>query len=325
MTPVTVTTHPRLHLGLHDCGYATNRLFGGIGIAFRGFPTTVTASASEETKLDFSSGIQLSDRALGDINQLLSRLESRYGTFSIEVVSTAPEHRGFGSKTSLLLAIAWAVVKFKKQEKATTPADMVQLTGRGGTSGIGVNSFWYGGLIADGGHKAEGEREFAPSAARSALKAPPIIARHDMPADWCVQLFYDPDFRPVEGAVEKQKFKEYMPLPDIENLRAVAATYHGLIPAVIEQDLGQFASALQVMNMTGMKRIEVDLQTERTKNFLRAARKSRLAAGLTSFGPTVFVINESGGEAIERTERLASQACLVNLGKYEFDNTGMGG
>lgn len=146
-----------------------------------------------------------------------------------------------------------------------------------------------------------------------------------MPADWCVQLFYDPDFQPVEGAVEKQKFKEYMPLPDSENLRAVAATYHGLIPAVIEQDLGQFASALQVMNMTGMKRIEVDLQTERTKNFLRAAWESGLAAGLTSFGPTVFVINESGGEAIERTERLASQAGLVNLGKYEFDNTGIGG
>ena len=167
LTATTITTHSRLHLGLHDCGYATERLFGGVGITFKGFPTSVKASVSEETNLRFSLGTQLSDRALDDVNKLISQLESQYGTFSVEVISVTPEHRGFGSKTSLLSAIAWSVVKLMKGHQTATPADIMQLTGRGGTSGIGVNSFWYGGLIADGGHKASIERDFAPSAART--------------------------------------------------------------------------------------------------------------------------------------------------------------
>ena len=320
---IRVTAYPRLHFGLHDCGNATNRVFGGVGVAFKGFPTVVEVSSSSQSTISFTSEDRLSNRTVRAVNNLAERLEP-FGAHNINIISSAPEHMGFGSKTSLLLTIAHAIAINNNRQKRYNKESLSLLTQRGGTSGIGVNTFWNGGMVADGGHSTQKEnRLFAPSSSRKPITIAPIVSHVKMPIDWRVRLFYDPHFTPIEGNDEKEYFAKLMPLPEIENLRALAATYHGIIPSVLESDLAQLAQAIRDMNNTGMKRHELALQTENTKKFLTNAWKNNYVAGLSSFGPTVFVIDHNGSLSLDAASKAARDLGLMELGTFEFDNHGV--
>ena len=77
--------------------------------------------------------------------------------------------------------------------------DMAKIVGRGGTSGIGVESFENGGFIIDGGHKRVEKPSFLPSSASPATP-PPIIARYNFPLDWKIILAIPNVERGVSGA-----------------------------------------------------------------------------------------------------------------------------
>jgi len=322
---VRITAYPRLHFGLHDCGNATNRLFGGIGAAIKGPPTIVEATFSKTTSYSVSfTAADMSDRTVEAVNNLIERLQlASDGHYAITVVSSAPEHMGLGSKTSLLLAIVEAVAAIDDTLMKYDRDSLVRLTQRGGTSGVGVNTFRLGGLIADGGHRSHIERNFAPSSARKPDDIAPVIARVALPDEWRVALFYDPLHQSIEGQTEKAYFKKIMPLPEIDNLCALAATYHGILPAVIDKDLDQLAVAFKDMNNTGMKRHELNLQTDSSKQFLSAIWGHGYAAGVSSFGPAIFVIHHRDSPNIAITREIAHQSGLTELGIYEFDNSGV--
>src|SRR6185369_4242893 len=156
-----VSTSPRLHLGLLDCGNATLRQFGGIGLAIDGLRTEVHAVPSVAWEIDYEKDVHLSQRTHGDVQALLERLHDVLPATRISVKSSAPEHMGLGSKTSLLLAITTAA--FAVYKKKLPRQEIIKLTQRGGTSGAGVNLFWEGGLVIDSGHDIPPEaRTFAP-------------------------------------------------------------------------------------------------------------------------------------------------------------------
>ncbi len=322
---VRITAYPRLHFGLHDCGNATNRLFGGIGAAIKGPPTIVEVALSETGSYSMSfTRASISDRTVEAVNDLIERLQlASDGRYAITIVSSAPEHMGLGSKTSLLLAIVQAIATIDHTLMEYDRASLVGLTQRGGTSGVGINTFQLGGLIADGGHHSQTERNFAPSSVRRPVGIAPVIARVALPDEWRVALFYDPLHRPIEGQTEKAYFKKIMPLPEIDNLRALAATYHGILPAVIDKDLNQLAAALKDMNNTGMKRHELNLQTDSSKQFLSAVWEHGYAAGVSSFGPALFVIHHRDSPDIATIRKVAHRNSLIELGVYEFDNSGV--
>ena len=101
--------------------------------------------------------------------------------FKFTVNSTYPSHSGLGSGTQLSLAVAKLITMMDGREM--TAYDLAKIVGRGGTSGIGVESFENGGFIVDGGHKSSEKPNFLPSSASNASPAP-IIARYNFPLDW---------------------------------------------------------------------------------------------------------------------------------------------
>lgn len=87
-----------------------------------------------------------------------------------------PQHCGLGSKTSLLLSVV--KLAFIINDIPVTPEEIVYFSGRGGTSGIGINTFFSGGIITDSGHDEDSPRNFAPSSSRSQNeKKPKIISK----------------------------------------------------------------------------------------------------------------------------------------------------
>lgn len=319
----TVSSPARLHLGLHDCGYASRRLFGGIGVIIDGFDTTVETTVSEQPEVVFNDVLNPSPRTIDAVHSLVNRLQTSVGPVRASIHTASPEHMGLGSKTSLLLAIAQSAFLSYGRAAGEDWTEIVKVTGRGGTSGIGVNGFRTGGLIIDGGHEApDNSREFSPSSGRTPSRTAPVLAHAAMPEEWGLQLFIDPDFQSVEGAKEQALFKELMPLPKEEILKSMAATFHGVLPAVIEHNLAALTVGLRDLNTTGMKQRELALQTDNTRHFVDSAWSKGLAAGLSSFGPTTFVISEPGSEQHQTSQELADTCGLEYMGAHSFNNVG---
>lgn len=317
---VKVTTSPRLHLGLLDCGTASDRLFGGVGLMIDGLHTVVAAYPAADWSISYGVGARSSVRTMTDVRGLIGRLSEQCEPMKIQVIKTPFEHMGFGSKTSLLLSITHATST--AAGNTLSREEMIRITNRGGTSGAGVNLFWQGGLIIDAGHSVDAaDREFKPSSESSYRDIPPINARIDFPDGWRVSLFYDPLGKNIEGKKESEIFAESMPLPEIESLWAIAAAYHGILPSVKEQNMAMFTNAIKGINVSGMKRIEVMYQTEHTQNFLGKMWDVGVAAGLSSFGPLVFSVTDNTKDE-EFVQSMAEKYHLECLGTYSPNNKG---
>lgn len=318
---VQVSAPARLHMGLLDCGNSTGRLFGGAGLAVDGLDTTITCRRSKDWKVTFASETEtaLSERARSDLNNLITTLSKSLGPKELTVNSTTPEHKGLGSKTSLLMA-ASAAAHFV--EGITDRQRITAATGRGGTSGIGINTFWEGGLVVDSGHRENRIREFAPSSVRHVTDKPFVLNHVYPPSDWTVQLFFDPSFSVIDGDRERQIFQQAMPIDDIENLRCIAAIHTGVIPAFIAQDIDELREALIVLNTNGMKAVEVAHQTSLTQEFIRLGWQKSFAIGLSSFGPIVYEIGNTSSASRRKLVAHAQEVGMKYMGEYPFDSTG---
>jgi len=164
--------------------------------------------------------------------------------------------------------------------------DIAEFTGRGGTSGIGVAVFEYGGFIVDGGHSKKHKSTFLPSSFSKA-PPPPVIARYDFP-DWDVHLFV-PVEKGFAGLKEKDLFEKNTPL-SINDVREIShLILLKLMPSVIEQDLDEFSEAIYRIQHLGFKKAEVSQYGEVAWNFIELM-KDYGAVGLSSTGPTLYFI-----------------------------------
>jgi beta-ribofuranosylaminobenzene 5'-phosphate synthase len=191
------------------------------------------------------------------ILKALERLAQTIGSVSplrIEVLKAPSLHIGLGSKTTLVLAALTAAnielgLNLSREE-------LQRLSGRGGTSGIGINTFFHGGLVIDGGHLELGTRKYQPSSSGAPDRVPPIIAAREMPDDWEVTLLLAEGPRRSSGE-ERAFFAANTPIKNQEVDRVVTLAFMDITTAVIDHDLHSFALAISAMQKVGFKQREV--------------------------------------------------------------------
>ena len=230
------------------------------------------------------------------------------GGFKFTVKTPYPPHSGLGSGTQLSLAVAKLISKMNNVDLKAS--DLAKIVGRGGTSGIGVESFENGGFIVDGGHKIIEKPNFLPSSASTA-SPPPIIARYDFPLDWKIILTIPDVERGVSGAEEIDAFKNYCPiaLNEVEKLSHILLMK--LMPAVIESDLDSFGNAVNTIQDIGFKKIENKLQNPIIANIMDDLRIAGAAGvGMSSFGPTIYAVTDTNEQNIVD----AAEESLRNVG-----------
>ena len=183
-----IETPSRLHVTLIDLNGRYGRIDGGVGITTRNPRLHLEVREGyDDVQIEFSNP-NLSQDTVDDyqdkIIQATRKINEYLGVedgYHFKVKEIFPSHSGLGSGTQLSLAVAKLILKMNDQD---LPAPKIgEIVGRGGTSGIGVASFEYGGFIVDGGHKKTFKKDFLPSSASEA-SPPPIIARYDFPEDW---------------------------------------------------------------------------------------------------------------------------------------------
>ncbi|MGB9202191.1 beta-ribofuranosylaminobenzene 5'-phosphate synthase family protein, partial [Methanobacterium sp.] len=175
-----IETPSRLHLTLLDLNGIYGRIDGGVGITLKNPCLKLEAESTQNgIEVGFSKSCQLIKDYVNDytikiensVLKIKNALEIE-GGFKFTVEKGFPPHSGLGSGTQLSLAVAKLISSMNHQD--LTALELAKIVGRGGTSGIGVESFENGGFIVDGGHKSNEKQGFLPSSA-SCATPPPII------------------------------------------------------------------------------------------------------------------------------------------------------
>jgi beta-ribofuranosylaminobenzene 5'-phosphate synthase len=312
-----VTGYPRVHLGLVDLSGATDRVYGGAGIAVEALPTVVRARAGTTSGVGPAT---LSPDLRAAITKALHRA-SKGGVLDgvgVDVLSTAPRHAGFGSTTTAVMCALRAVTAL-----ATVPfsrAQLSRLSGRGRTSGSGVNAFFDGGFVVDAGQPRHKDADgYQPSSTNAATVPSQHLTSVPMPPSWQITFASHSSALANHGGAEVDFFRRHTPTSTQDTLLALADLYHGILPAIIEENLDGFAQALRRFQSRGFKRAEVANQSAPVRALLAEMSASTgYACGLSSMGPLVFVVHATG----EQPLRGVATAGFTVLGPFGFRNGG---
>lgn len=253
------------------------------------FHTKVTATTNSISSL--SSALQLDGKHRSALQRSLrDLLRSTQLTASVHVTALAPPHLGLGSKTSLILSSLRAVAT--ALHLPGDPSHLQQLSGRGGTSGIGVNGFFYGGFLVDGGHP-KSTAPFQPSRASSPSSVPPILCGFHFPEAWHVWLLIPTEKQErIDGARELAFFQKNTPLRVSEVHRAACIALLEIATSIATADFSAFREGLASFQAVGFKKREISNQPGAASR-LRSLHRQGLAAGMSSMGPLLFAVGES--------------------------------
>ncbi len=281
-------------------GYVSPRVFGGIGFSIEHPVTVFQIEQSDKVAIH---GLDKLDReARDDLNHLVHRMKEVQGntTFRVVLKSSPPQHVGFGSKTSLALALIAGVNAVNRLGWSTE--EMQRVSGRGGASGVGVHAFFNGGVIWDVGHSAHTTKQLVPSGSSAASAVPPLMVRLSFPETWRIVLVL-PEESTMTGEEEVRFFADNTPIPPIEALSTMAALYHGVLPAIMLADYKALASALGDVHRVGFKDRELRRWSVQTRTCIDAFFEEGLAAGMSSVGPLIYaIIPDNDKYAFERVQ-----------------------
>ncbi len=292
---VIVETPSRIHMTLTDLAGDRGRVDGGVGVALDDPSILVEAEMGEELSVRGENA----DRARAAAKAVMGRFG--LGGAEITVRHCYRQHVGLGGGTQLAMAVGKALCEL--YGRTPSAREIASAVGRGGTSGIGVAAFDRGGFIVDGGHSfgpGKEKTDFRPSSASLGVAPPPVILQSDLPESWTFLLAMPNIPKGAHGRHEADVFGTFCPVPRDEVAELCREILVRMIPAVLEEDLESFGAAVNRIQELGFKKVEVGLQNPLVRSLMEEMRSAGAAgAGLSSFGPTVYAIADSGTRDIE--------------------------
>jgi beta-ribofuranosylaminobenzene 5'-phosphate synthase len=297
---VRITTPSRLHFGLIDFNGNLGRIDGGSGVAINSPRNVISIKSSKEFHVNGSNPESI--RKI--VKDICDRLGKPLPDLEVTVEEEIPAHAGFGSKTQMCLALAYAICKEYDIQYNGVEA-LARLVGRGGTSGIGVRAFDKGGFILDCGHsfgKGKEKDSCLPSSASNAKPAP-LVLRCDIPEDWRFILAMPLNDEGSHGQSEVDIFQSSFPLDEAEIGRVCRVILMQMVPGILEKDIEAFGAAINSLQGIGFKKVEVGLKSSIVPGLLKVMNDAgSYGSGMSSFGPTVYGLanNNKGARDIQK-------------------------
>ncbi|MFF1871466.1 beta-ribofuranosylaminobenzene 5'-phosphate synthase family protein [Streptomyces sp. CB03911] len=314
---VEISAPARVHVTLIEMNGSGERLDGSVGFALD--EPRLRLRLVPADLLDCTGGTAAEHAALtAEVTRAAAALGVK-DTVRVHLLSGIPAHQGFGAGTQLRLAVLEGLAGLNGRVLAHP--ELVALSGRGGTSGIGVHAFRHGGLLVDGGHLRRHKAAFAPSRFAEATAAtgaslPPVLYAGRPPEHWGVVLAVPKGLSGLEGAAEREFMAANTPVPLPEVHEVSHTVLMGLLPALVEQDLPAFGSALTALQDVGWKRRHWDRPElrpwRRLVDILTAA--GAVGGGLSSTGPLVYgLYDRTRHDDRALQERIATAAGRAGL------------
>lgn len=304
---ISIDIYPRIHitlLGMNDGGYRIN---GGVGFAVSGLHCCVSATCSPQFQvIDVRSNKdhQLEKQLINLLAGEKERLRLPH-PISLTISGGMPSHYGFGSGTAIRLASLEALHILN--DSPVSQPDLISASKRGGTSGIGIHTYFDGGFVFDIGKPNKGHQHL-PSGLVHPDQTPLCLGRQDMP-DWNIGICIPTQIRPKTQQEELEFFGRTCPIKDDDVYETLYHVAYGLYPAVIEGDKDTFCRALRAIQSSAWKKAE---RQEYGDDLLRLEKQiydlGADAVAMSSLGPALFFLADDVGQVVTRI-REHSLAC----------------
>ncbi len=287
-----IIIHPplRIHLNLHAMHKCKFRKNGGIGFAVN-HDLKLVAERSATSQIHYKG--KCTDKS--KVESLIQKLEFIKSELklafsaNISISGNLYFHRGLGLGTALTLASIECLLIIN--ECSYSEEDVCKLSNRGGTSGIGINTYFSGGVILDGGVRANNSPH-QPSSFTIPDNKPIPICRHEIP-DWNITFAIPGDGVATNGLNEKKFFEENTPISKREAYEATYISLMAIMPSFIENDAQTLCTSLLTLRKTKWKQLEIELSNEGTRKLLKTGDRLDIATGMSSMGPGVFYITNN--------------------------------
>ena len=289
---INVQAPARLHLGFLDLNGGLGRHFGSIGLAVNSHHTRLSLSDTDSQQ---PAGISISDSVQHKISNLINQFYLSLGTHiptssrrtSVTVHSLIPEHAGLGSGTQLALVIGRLLATYHQLDIPTPK--IAEALDRGKRSGIGISTFDSGGFVVDAGLGANS-------------LTPARLFQQAFPSQWRLVMLIDKNHQGIHGQTEIQAFRTLPKFPLNHSQHICHLTLMQLLPALIEQDIELFGSAVTEIQALIGQHFAPAQGGQYTSKPIATLLQHAKAMGFTgmaqsSWGPTACIFTESQTQA----------------------------
>jgi len=305
---LNISVKPRIHLTLLALNNGEYRINGGLGFAVRNPSCELLFSKSADFSIrDKRNNPLTSNESKRLESLLLAELKLRNFDLALDIFLTGNmrPHAGFGSGTAVTLACLEAL--HLVNDSQATPAELIAASKRGGSSGVGIHSYFSGGYVFDLGRKIDGS-PFMPSNQTGVKQSPLLLDQGPMP-NWEFGICLPTGIPHKTQAEEREFFARTCPLPADAVYETVYHTLFGLYAALREADRASFCNALKIIQTCAWKQAERQEYGRDLLDLEQAIYNAGAeAVGMSSLGPSLFFLAEDVPEIIEQM-RIAHPDC----------------
>lgn len=289
---LTISASSRLHLTLLAMHNGEYRINGGLGFAITDPSCELTFTSSADFAINDQRTIPLGDNELKRLVTLLRAEQQRHQfpvAAEIAINGNMRPHSGFGSGSAISLACLEALHRLNYS--IPTPEELVIASGRGGTSGVGIHSYFSGGCVFDLGRAADNN---AHTPSHKATASPPLLLDQLPMPDWEIGICIPLSIAHKSQADERAFFDRTCPLPAEAVYETVYHSLFGLYAAIRDADRTTFCHALRAVQSCAWKkaeRMEYGAALIEIEQALYA--NGAEAVGMSSLGPSLFFLADN--------------------------------
>lgn len=290
---LTIRVPSRVHMTLIDLGADGYRRNGGIGFFLDSPTSSFTFSKDSSINLGELENNGFRHEEIEKIAGILHAEKARRNCSGIKLECAELPHRHCGLGTGTGMALACIEAFFKLNNISATETEIVEISGRGGASGIGVHGYFTGGFIFDVGRRFDGSPLTSSDNMSRSFKIPTQLVRLSIPK-WRIGILRFPAGIELSLTVENLLFAQRLPLTDEEVHKIAYHSIFGACAAVAEGDFFSFCRAINRIQECAWKSAEISLYGDVVTDCMAQLRALGCdAVGMSSVGPTLFFLAHS--------------------------------
>ena len=304
---------------MNNGGY---RLNGGVGFSIASPTLDISFELADSIvivdKRDYGFTQDELDRLKNHLGSVVAKEKFITGLRCVIYDSMVQSHVGLGSNSMIYLSCVEAMLILNHRDY--TDQDVIGLSGRGGTSGIGINTYFKGGFIFDTGIPNYGHRTLAPSSAFIAeAGCKPLLLKRLVLPEWELGICIPP----INNKTEEEEtvfFQKNCPIKKDDVEKILYEAMYGITSSLMEKDIETFCKSVDAMQQTKWKSLERGLYGEELvtiDSFIRTAGAE--CVGMSSLGPLLYFMGNDIDAIIDKIKHEMPQ-CLCF--KTTFNNSG---
>lgn len=307
-----IYTYPRIHfslIGMNDVGYRIN---GGFGCSI--------SKPLLDCYFEKSDKLQIIDKRENGLiekerQKLLDTIQTVCSKYSFKIKYSCYiqsdviySHVGLGATTMIYMSCIEALFILNGIQYNR---DMViNNSNRGGTSGVGINTYFDGGASFDIGVSPT-FNTIRPSSLGQQNQIPLQICKFSMPS-WSVGIIIPSHISRMTECQEELFFRKNTPITIDEVKDILYEIVYGIIPSLKEGEFNVFCKAINNLQATKWKSSEWDVYGEELHNLKETLVKNGATAiGLSSLGPMLYFMAPIVSDVINSIRKIyPNSICL---------------